>query len=99
MLRLVLSQGSTWHICWKAEDEYDVQLWGMYGRKIHEDNVSVVMWGRALVGAVRRGRMVGGAEAKEVSLHVDVPIRSSQAQVAAHQAASPGSVARGNGLS
>lgn len=71
----------------------------MYGRKIHEDGVSVVMWGRALVGAMRRVRMVRGAEAKEAFLHVDVPIRSSQAQMAAHQTASPGSIAGCSGLS
>lgn len=97
-MRLVLFQGSSWHISWKAEDEYDVHLWGMYGRKLHEDGVGVVMWGRALIGVVRRGGMVGGAEAKEASLHVDVPIRSSQVRMVAHQAASPGSVARGGGL-
>lgn len=53
---LVLSQGSTRRICWEAEDEYDVQLWSAYGRKIHEDGVSVVMWGRTLVGAMRKGQ-------------------------------------------
>jgi len=31
----------------------------VYGRKICEDYVGVVMWDRPLVGAMRRGRMVG----------------------------------------
>lgn len=73
----MLFQGSTWNTCWKAQDWCGLQLLGKCGRKIHEDSVVVVMWGRALIGAVRRGRVVRSVEAKEPSLCVDVPIRSS----------------------